>query len=215
MDNTPQKEQDQKTKILLAALELFKRYGIKSVTMDDISRSLGISKKTLYQSFSDKDHLVTAACEMHLTGNCCEFENIMTSNANVLEKLLLINKHMRQEMSEVNLSFIYDLQKYHRNAFQLLKDHEDKELSGYMVSLMKQGQEEGFFRLDFNVEILANMHKHQMSILIDRDQSFYGRHSFFEVMHQIKDHFFRGILSRKGLEVWEQMLSQEEDIAVK
>ena len=83
---------DNREKIIVKADELFRLYGIKSVTMDEIARELGISKKTIYQFFKDKDEVVQEATKYLLECDYREYETIHQQASNSIEELFLISK---------------------------------------------------------------------------------------------------------------------------
>ncbi|HXC06919.1 MAG TPA: TetR/AcrR family transcriptional regulator, partial [Bacteroidia bacterium] len=98
-----------KERILKGAEELFFRYGIKSVTMDDIARHLGISKKTIYQSFGDKDEVVNTLMDFKLTEDESTYCQISTSSSNIIEEIFLLMKHMSSLFGKINYNVFYDL----------------------------------------------------------------------------------------------------------
>src|SRR5258706_1385580 len=112
-----------KDKILRGAADLFTRYGIRSISMDDIARHLAVSKKTLYQHFADKDELVTVASEAHIEESKKQFESFTTEAINAIDELAKISVCLRKDMTEMNPSLLFDLKKYHPKACAVWLDH--------------------------------------------------------------------------------------------
>ena len=103
---------DNREKILFAAYELFFRYGIKSVTMDDIAKHLSISKKTIYLSFQDKDEVVHTLMEQVLLKDQADFITIAKNTSNVVEEVFVMMKKMNGILNTINPNIFYDLKKY-------------------------------------------------------------------------------------------------------
>jgi AcrR family transcriptional regulator len=108
----------QEERIIKGALDLFLQAGIKSVTMDDIARHLGMSKKTIYQFFGDKNELVVALVKSRLQEDEREMNAIMESSANVIEEMIKMMKCSEEILSRVNPIVFHDMQKYHPEAWQ-------------------------------------------------------------------------------------------------
>ncbi len=107
-----------KDKIIEGAEKLFFQYGVRSVSMDDVARELSMSKKTLYQYFTNKEELVTEVARTHLIEEKREFQCIARNANNALEELFSISKCLREHMQDMNPALMYDLQKYHPEAWQ-------------------------------------------------------------------------------------------------
>ena len=106
-------------KILKTSLELFFKYGIKRVTMDDIAKELGMSKKTIYQFYKEKDVLVDQLCQFEMLKQEKIFKEINGLAKDPIHELMLISLKMSDMMQHINPIFFIDLQKYYPNAFRL------------------------------------------------------------------------------------------------
>ena len=100
-----------KDRILKGAEELFFKYGIKSITMDDISKHLAISKKTIYHYFEDKNEVVETLMKERMRANECEVEDIAKESENVIAEVFGLMKHISTMFSQMNPNLFYDLQK--------------------------------------------------------------------------------------------------------
>src|ERR1700748_462353 len=112
----------QTERIILGAEELFLTAGIKSVTMDDIARHLGMSKKTVYQFFKDKNELVLGLVKKKLKDDEDQMCGIMEQSGNVIEQMIAMMKCSEEIFSRINPIVIHDMQKYHPEAWQQFQD---------------------------------------------------------------------------------------------
>ena len=106
-------------RILQASHELLYKFGVRSVTMDDIAKEIGISKKTIYTCFSDKNELVTQFMQDKLNEHQQSFEYIIQTSANAIDEIFKSMHEMGHVFSRINPNFIYDIQKHHPSAWQL------------------------------------------------------------------------------------------------
>jgi len=142
-----------KEKIQKGAEDLFMRYGVRSISMDDIARHLAVSKKTLYQHFADKEDIVTMTCKAHLDRNAQEFQSIRETAKNALEELAQLSVCLKRNMQDMNPSLLFDLQKYHPKAWSVWLNHKNKFIRESVVHNLKQGMEEGYFRTEMQMQI--------------------------------------------------------------
>lgn len=185
-------------KILNGSHELFTRFGVRSITMDDIAKHLSISKKTIYQYFKDKSDLVVSVSRMHLEQEREEIQSIKAHTSNAIETLIEESMCMRTKMSDLNPSLIYDLQKYHPEAWDLYLESKEAVYIRSLQETLKSGIEEGYFRDDIDTEILAVLRVEQIEMALDNRA--YPRHKFDfqDVLQQLFDHFLNGLVSEKG-----------------
>lgn len=197
-------EADIKSKILKGAESLFMKYGVRSISMDDIARHLSVSKKTLYQHFEDKEDIVTICCQSHIEGVSREFQEIEHVAENAIEELAKISLCLKQNSEEMNPTLLFDLQKYHPKAWSVWLDHKNKFIRESVVRNLKQGIEEGYFRPEIKVEIIAAMRLELVQLAFD-DQLFPpSKFKVAEVQMQIFDHFVYGLVTEKGRKLYQK-----------
>ncbi len=187
-----------KDKILEVAFRLFLRRGIKSVSMDDIAIELGVSKKTIYKWFENKDEIVEAALQAYLSDmdrECAGFPGV-TNNA--IEELFSIMAMVRQKLVGVNPSLFFDLQKYHPKAYQLWVQHKNEVIYGQIVDNINRGKAEGLYRHDLNIEIMARMRLLQTEHSFNPDFFPPEQFDMQKVQLAILEHFMLGIATLKG-----------------
>ena len=117
---------EKEKELFMQTSELFLLNGIKSLTMNDIAGKLGISKKTLYNYVSDKNDLVKKCIQMHIHSNECAMQEVCNESHNAIEELINMSKVAGEEMSKIHPSILFDLQKYHPEAWGLIREFEDK-----------------------------------------------------------------------------------------
>jgi len=197
-------ENDIKKKILKGAETLFMKYGVRSISMDDIARHLSVSKKTLYQHFADKEDIVTITCQAHIEEMSKEFFGIQNSAKNAIDELSKISTCLKQNSEEMNPSLLFDLQKYHPKAWAVWLNHKNKFIRESVIRNLKQGIEEGYFRPEIDKEVIATMRLELVQLPFD-DQIFPpSRFRLSEVQMQIFDHFVYGLVTEKGRKLYQK-----------
>jgi len=105
------------SRVQSTAERLFRRFGVKSVTMDDVAKEISISKKTLYKCFRDKESLVHSTVESHMRENEEAIEKIINTEPNAIEQFHLITMYLMSNQRKMSPSMLYDLKKYHPQEF--------------------------------------------------------------------------------------------------
>ncbi len=142
-------------RIVTGAAELFRIYGIKAVTMDTIAAHLGISKRTIYERFGDKDELLFAVMKEMIRKQKEMVENILNSSANVMEAIFTMLRVSREHMASMNPLIGSDLRKYHDAVLQRIKATCDNPDHEGAKKMLKAGIEQGIFREDIDIEIIS------------------------------------------------------------
>ena len=198
-------------KLLTAIEHLFMRYGIKSVTMDDISRELGISKKTLYQHVDNKADLIHKVMFQHAAVELEAMEVIRSKAKNAIDEMLGVSQYVTQMLREISPTTIYDLQKYYRKAWKMMEQLHQEHFYSFIKSNMEQGIKEGLYRDDFDPDIIAKLYVAKTLLVVDqsifplRD---YNKEALFKAFIEYHIH---GVASVKGLKKLEQYLSRERE----
>ncbi len=149
---------DKKAEIAAKAGEMFMRYGVKSVSMDDLSRELSVSKKTIYSHFSDKNVLVEFIVAAHIgmiQNNC---ECLFGTCENAIQELYQVINTAAQEMNTVHPSVIFDLQKFHPKAYAHIDTHEKEFVLPLIIRNIDRGRNEGLYRNDFDASVVGQIY---------------------------------------------------------
>ncbi|HEX6226160.1 MAG TPA: TetR/AcrR family transcriptional regulator [Chryseolinea sp.] len=195
---------DIKKKILKAAESLFMKYGVRSISMDDISRHLAVSKKTLYQHFADKEDIVSMACQAHIETMAAQFLEITRNSKNAIDELTKISRCLKKNTEDTNPSLLFDLQKYHPKAWSVWLNHKHKFIRDSVIRNLRQGIEEGHYRPEINVDIIAAMRLELVQLPFDDNVFPTSRFKIAEVQMQIFDHFVHGIVTDKGKKLYQK-----------
>jgi AcrR family transcriptional regulator len=177
---------------------MFMKWGVRSVSMDDIANGLGASKKTLYQYFSDKDELVDAVVEQIVAENqyLCDIDRMEAANA--VEEIFKAMDMVEVMFRNMNPSILYDLQKYHPKAFARFLKHKNDYLYSVVRSNLERGIHEEFYRDDINVELLSRFRVESMMMFFNPEFFARQKFNFAEVQQKIMEHFLFGVASLKG-----------------
>lgn len=181
--------------------KLFCQFGFKSVTMDDIAKHLGMSKKTIYQHFSDKDELVNILIQEKLSTQDCSMEFCASKAENAVEEIFFALRNIHELLANMNPKLFYDLQKYHPKAWLSFKDFKEKSLGKCIHLNLERGIREGFYRSEIKVDILTQMRLEQVDLLFSQHTHYtMNKYSLVQVMTEITEHFLYGVCNPKGLE---------------
>ncbi len=187
--------------IISEADKLFSKYGFKSVTMDDIAKHLGMSKKTIYQHFSDKDELVNIVIADKIKNHECTIEDGFKNAKDAVEEVFFAIKSMDETLNALNAKLFYDLQKYHPKAWLHFNTFKENKLKETIYKNLERGVKEGLFRKELNLDIITQMRLDQVGILFNHQNQYdSSKHSIAQIMTEITEHFLYGICSSKGLE---------------
>ena len=180
------------------AHDLVMQYGIRSVSMDDIAGSLGISKKTIYQYFADKDELVEAVIKEKIeeSQDCCMHDKAIAKDA--IHEVFLAMEMMQDMFEEMNPSIIYDMEKFHPKAYAIFHQHKYNFLYRVLKENLSRGIEEELYRADINVEVLIKARLETMMLAFNQQIFPKNKFSLLEVETQLTEHFLFGLASLKG-----------------
>lgn len=187
-----------KHRILHGAQELFFKYGIKSVTMDDIAKHLGISKKTIYQFYSDKDDIVHSLMEVKLKEDEVEFRADAEKAQNIIEEVFLHTKRLNHIFSNINPNIFYDLQKFHPKSWALFKTFKEKCIQQIVETALEKGKEQGLVRKEINTKIIAKLRMEEIEMGFNPVLFPPDKYKMAEVQVTFIEHFLYGVCTLKG-----------------
>lgn len=191
-----------KERIIKSALNLFWRYGIRSVTMDDIARDLGISKRTIYQHYSDKEAVLALVIQEEIRAQKCEMEKLEELAENPIEEAMYATVQMQDTLADMNPTLLYDLKKYYPNAWELFQNYKHEYIIRNIRDNLVKGIEMGLYRPDIDVDVLSLLRVEQIVLAFDPTVYPAKRFNMMHVQTQFLMHFLRGILSEKGFEYY-------------
>ncbi len=197
-----------KQKIIETAVDHFMRFGIRAVTMDDIARQAGVSKKTIYMEFSDKNQLVLEAFSAALELDKCRMEKLPLVNDGIIHHLIGLSNYIRNRFSDFNPMILHEIQRYYPQCWQLFEDFKHEHIFQEIYQLLEKGKEEGIVRPEINSEMLALMRMEQMTNLLDPIKFPLSRFNMVDLQLELFEHFLFGIFTDKGKQAY---LKQKHD----
>ena len=187
-----------KERIKLKADELFRSYGIKSITMDEIATRLGVSKKTIYHSFADKDELVDEVVGDLLIYNqtCCNKDRAKATDA--VHEVFLAMEMIQQMFENMNPVILYDIERNHPATFQKFLQHKNKFLLQVIKENIERGKKEELYRPDINTEVVARIRLETMMLPFNQEVFPKNKFNLVELERQLIEHFLFGVATMKG-----------------
>lgn len=196
--------------VIVGAAEVFMRYGLKSVTMDDIAKNLGCSKKTLYEVVSDKAQLVLKVMQTYIQKESHEISEILAKHENAIDQMIAISKHVNLTLSSIHPSIHFDLEKYFPEAYRMFLNHKETHIFQVVKDNLELGQRQLLYRENMNAEVLARIYTAKIDILFDADIFPHAKHRFADVYDEFIRYHIRGIASESGIEYLKQKVKSGE-----
>lgn len=185
-------------RIRQAAHGLFMQYGLRSVSMDDIATNLGISKKTIYQYYEDKDRLVDDVIASIISHNqfCCQKDR--EGSVNAIHEIFLAMDFMMEIFQSMNPSLVFDMQKYYPGAFRRFSEHKNDYLHGMIKANILRGISEELYRGDLQVEILSRFRVESMMLPFNPEFQSKVKFNLAVIEEELILHFLFGMVTPKG-----------------
>lgn len=197
---------EMKDRIKSKANELFKRYGIRSVTMDEIATQLGISKKTIYQSFTDKDDIVSEVVKDHLESSEQDCLSCKVDAENAVHEVFLAMDRVIAHLRDMHPAMVFDLHKFHYEAFRKFQTFKDEFLYKGIEDNLKRGIEEELYRPEINIEILSKFRVESVYFSFNPNTFSPEKHTPADVHMELMVHFLFGLSTPKGYKQIEKYL---------
>ena len=185
-------------RILDGALELFYKHGLKSITMDDIAKHLGMSKKTIYRFFRDKEEMVLKCCDRDLHARDCMLRGITEQSTDAIGELMEMMKFTAEMFSKMSPNLFYDMQKYHPEAWRLFRDFKLKHILRTVEDNLRKGISQGLYRKDINIPVIARLRIEEVEMGMNPDIFPHQNFRLPDVQLALFDHFMHGITTLKG-----------------
>ncbi len=201
---------DTKQRIQKAAHDLVIQYSIRSVSMDDIAANLGMSKKTIYQYFTDIDELVEAVVDDVIDTNQCICNDDRQKADNAIHEIFLVMDMMVEMFKTMNPSILFDMQKYHPTAFKKFQQHRHEYLYNMVKLNLERGIAEELYRPEINVDTLARYRVETMLVAFNPEFQRSVKQSLLEIEKEVIIHFLFGVVSQKGYKLVLKYMEQKE-----
>ncbi|MFY8165923.1 MAG: TetR/AcrR family transcriptional regulator [Sediminibacterium sp.] len=191
-------------RILLKARDLVLHHGVKQVTMDDLATQLGISKKTIYQFYKDKDTLVMAIVDMELEEQRAKCTKSQETADNAVHQMFLLLEDMDEMFKNMNPLTMAELAKYFPEAFKKIQDYKDSFMHAIIKRNLIKGMEQGLYRADIDPEILSSYRLETGFVPFNTKLYPMSKFNIGKVAYQITEHFVYGVMSLEGYRLMEQ-----------
>jgi AcrR family transcriptional regulator len=192
---------EMKDRIRQKADELFRQFGIKSVTMDEIASRLAVSKKTIYQSFADKDELVDAVISDMILYNqkcCCKYK---AHADDAIHEVFLAMEMIQEMFADFNPSILFDMQRNHPNTYSKFLKHKHSFLFQVVKDNIERGIKEGLFREDINPDVIAKIRLETMFLPFNQELFPKNKFNLVDLEKQMIEYYLFGIASQKGYKI--------------
>lgn len=203
---------DKKEKDLLGSImAIFIKFGIKSLTMDDITRHLGISKKTLYLYVRDKKDLVFKGTQLMIKEEQNYILDKVEESETAVDELIEMTKCISLKFGEIHPSVVYDLQKYHPASWKLLEEHKQNFVYNIILKNLNRGIKEGYYRKNLNAELIAFVYISMLDNTINADTPLDLSLSIEKIHIEIINYHIKGISNEKGVAYLKTALKKEQN----
>jgi len=195
-------------KVLAKSVEFFMKYGVKSVSMDDIARGLGMSKKTLYTVVDSKADLISASLMYHQ-----KFEKAFINNArkeadDAIQEMITISRFIIKILRQHNPSLAFEVQKYYPDVWEKIEAFHKDFIGQFVLENIKAGIEEGYYRDEIHPVIMQKLYNARLKVLIDADVFPIDEFPRAELYEEFITHHMRGMMTAKGIKRFEKILGE-------
>lgn len=197
-----------KERILLKSHELFNRYGIRSVSMDDIAAQLGMSKKTLYQYYTDKDELVTAVFSEVMEHNRVECSLNRDKAENAIHEVFMAFDMVQEMFANMNVSVLYDMEKYHPTCYKKYLEYKNGFMYQMIRSNIERGIKEEVYRSDIDVDIMTRYRIFSIMLAFNTEVFPNNRTNVVYIEQNLLEHFLYGLSTLKGQKLIQKYKNQ-------
>ena len=192
---------DVRKRILTEATNLFFQNGIRDITMDNIAEKLGISKRTIYETFKNKSELLINCFEEYSKERYKANEEIIKNSHNVLAAICSFIQSGALAIDLLNPAFFTDMRKYHNDIWVMATKQQNEKNYNLAYRLLRKGINEGIFRKDINIDIVVKLILEQMKLLVDNEVFSSDKYTRSEVFKNMVINFIRGIATNRGIEL--------------
>ncbi|MCB0661141.1 MAG: TetR/AcrR family transcriptional regulator [Saprospiraceae bacterium] len=199
---------NQLQQILEQAEKLFLRLGIRSVTMDDISQSMGMSKKTLYQYVDNKADLISKIVLNHVGKETECISKISSDANNAIQEMMEITKYSVQQLREISPVVIFELQKYYRESWEKMEALHKEHVYKVIYENIEKGKKEGFYREEINTDIVSKLYVGKTYLLVDENVFPLKEYDRRKLLIEFFKYHINGLLTDKGRKFLQEILNQ-------
>jgi AcrR family transcriptional regulator len=187
------------------------KFGIRSISMDDIARELGISKKTLYLYFTNKADLIAKILELHEKESLHCFQDNAGTDVNAIDELIEISRTISEDLKKYNPSALFDLNKYYPEIIKPFFERRKTAVRNFTAENLKRGIRQGLYRHDLDIEIVSQLYIKKLEGVHEFIFANNENYTFNKIFFVMFDNHIRGIANTQGLIYYEQQQNKFED----
>jgi len=191
---------DTRDKIIFGCVDMFQKFGVKNLTMDEIARGLGMSKKTIYQHFTQKKDILNACVDQHFDKQECQMDSIHLESLRAVEEVFRMMEFVSDQLKKMAGAhrLIHDIQKFYPDSWHRFKVHKESYVIGKIEANLIKGIEEGVYRSEIDVRIIARIRASEMDAMLNPDIFPMFEYNLNHLFEQILLYFLYGICTPKG-----------------
>lgn len=202
---------ERKEHIIKHVGEMYLRYGIRSVTMDDVAVELGVSKKTLYEYFKDKEELVEEAISYFMKNPIIDFD--LWSELNAIDKFFRYREHGLKMLKLYNNNLDFDLKRLYPRINKMLQEYKKKKIYEQNYQMLEQGVQEGLFRAELDLDVISRLQVGRILLILNAHNGIFKdeeirSENFFDTL---MDYHLHAVCTEKGLKYYKQKLNNVQN----
>lgn len=197
-----------KETLLKSAKDLFYKYGVKSVSMDDLARLLGISKKTIYTFIENKKELVRCVISLFIDEEKKAIEEINKTSENAVDEMTSIARYVLKSLESVKPTLSYDLKKYHPDSWKMIEQDHFEHIRKTIKKNIERGIEEGYYRDTVDPHLYSLFYIGLSRSMVHPDAVAGQHYKLSEVYENIIIYHLHGIMNTKGKKAFDNYLKK-------
>ncbi|MBS2210092.1 TetR/AcrR family transcriptional regulator [Carboxylicivirga mesophila] len=203
--------EEKRLEIIESSLKLFCQYGIKSISMDDIARELGMSKKTLYQHIDDKNKLVEEALQLANMKDIEVMAVFKRPDLNAIEQFFEFKKLMEPHIGQYQPTILFDLKKYYPALLYDFKEKQKEFIMEAYIANIKKGKQEGLYHEDIIDSIIARLLLAHHLFTFDDTNGLFTVNELreMELFSEVFKYHFRGVCTEKGMQEVDKLFCEK------
>lgn len=201
----------QKQNILDQSAELFKNYGIRSISMDDISQKMGISKKTLYQIVPEKERLIEELLIQEYNALKARFQQITKQSSDIIDELMQLNFEILRFLREIKPVAIFDMKKYYPELYRNWSQKFSSLIGAIIIENVKKGKEAGLYRKSIDVKLIAHLHTERIDQLQESNKLWEELSETPTALKEMITFYLRGLITAEGEKYFNQHIEKFEN----
>jgi len=198
------KDKNQLQALLLKSRELFMKRGVKSLTMDQIAKEMGMSKKTVYQFVENKAELINLTMKDFLDEERKLMDGILMHSTNSVDEMIKMIEYWLQVVREFNATTLNEVQKYYPETWNMYNEYRFNFMLGLIRNNLENGLKEGYYRKDMDTDIISKIYILAVEILLNQELFPTKQYTYISIYREFLSYHLRGIVSADGLKYLEE-----------